>query len=180
MSQMLSGIPNTSHTVVYGGIDAEDEVNWTGSRTIAVPFAHGFDVNYPSTPRTILFYDYGYLHESSWNATTNTPSFPTYTANDHNLLAWVYRSDYPFFQQYNSGWAPWITHMSLFSKNNTTTDPYGVEATLVYGAWYVPGVLAGEGYEAMNQAWQDVWNAVNTSGLAQTTIDFLSWQRTLN
>ena len=180
MSLMLSQIPNTSHTEVFGAIDAEDDTGWTASRTIAIPYAHGFDVNFPSTPRTIPFYDYGYLHEASWNVTTNTPSFPTYTANDHNLLAWVYRADYPFLQQYNSTWAPWITHMALFSENNVTTDPYGVEASAVYGAWQVTGVLAGEGYEPMVQAWQDVLNAMNTSGLVQSTIDFLSWQRTLN
>lgn len=182
LSLLLSGVANTSHTVVFAGIDAEDEMNWTGPGTIAVPFAHGFDVNFPSTPRTILMYDYGYLHEASWNPTTKVPTFPTYTANDHNLLAWAYRASYPFFQQYNSGWAPWITHMSLFSGANVTTDPYNPGGARIYGTWYVPGVLSGEspGFELPNDAWVDVWNAVNTSGLSQPTIDYLSWQRTLN
>lgn len=173
---LLSQLPNTAHTAVYGAIDAEAELNWTSASTIAIPFANGFDINWPSTPRTILMYDYGYLHEASWNATTNTPSFPYgYSASEHNMLAWGYRASYPFFEQYNAGWATWITHMSLFSKNNKTSP-----TNVIYGAWYVPGVLAGETFEPLAQAWQDVLNALNTSGLSQSTIDYLSWQRTLN
>lgn len=146
----------TSQVTAMGGNDIE---SW-GGESAAEAWASG----YSGAGSATLYADFGSADGCPTTSSNNAPCYGTTTWNQYGYwyVSWGAAAAVPLPEIYNSSWATQWKEISLYGYYHQNLDPI-----------FFWGPVCTPGFISCTAAWDDLWNALNSSSHTAQSLTYL-------